>query len=335
VWPIVLRPLILSLLFLPLFLSAQIKHYTFGDSLEVDYLKIEDRASEPINYAWFYGLDVETPFANGGPTSLIVLPTISGFYQLNSRLRAEAGLSYGIRASLEMSDWLNVANYRAHFGLALTLFQSLKARYVPVLQSTMVTGTKWDTESGRYRTYIDMLIEDTAQVSHSAEVLLGINAIATSVGVEYQPTELINTDGSLDNLSSVQLRGAQTTFIELGLAYRARMKFLYSLNEFKTFKAYEISTKAKVLLPIRQRFDARIDQMDFLTVVSETREDVNYFEQYRSKMGFSFVAEFIFPRGTVDRVKLRRLKIEYINFPLVEQLRHVIKLSFSWGRGAL
>lgn len=334
-WSILLRPLLISLLFLPIFLSAQIKHYTFGDSLEVDYLKIEDQASEPISYAWFYGLDGEIPFANGGPTSLIILPTIGGFYQLNSRLRAEAGLSYGMRASLEMLDWLNVANYRAHFGLALTLFQSLKARNVPVLQSTVVTGTKWDTESGRYRTYIDMLIEDTAQVSRSVEVLLGINNIATSVGVDYDPADLINTDGSLDNLSSVQLRGAQTAFIELGLAYRARMKFLYSLNEFKTFKAYEISTQAKVLLPISQRFDARLDQVDFLSTISETRNDVDYFDAYRSKVGFSFGTEFIFPRGTVDRVKLKRLKIEYINFPLVEQFRHSIKLSFSLGSGAL
>jgi len=335
VWHILLRPLIFSLLFLPLYISAQTKHYTFGDSLEVDYLKLKDRASEPINYAWFLGLDLETPFAKGAPTSVIILPTLSGIYQFNSRLRVEAQLSYGIRTSLEMSDWFNVLNYRGHLGLGYTIFESIKARYVPVLESTIVTGSKWDQENGRYRTYIDLLIKDTAQISRSLEVLLGINAMATSVGVEYQPKELINTDGSLDDLNAVQLRGAQATFLEFGLAYRARMKFLYSLNEFKTFKAFDIRVPIKVLLPLSQSFDARLDQLDFLTTISETRNNVDYFNAYRRKMGFSFGIDLIFPRGTLDDVKVRKLKIEYVVFPLVEQVNQVIKVGFALGGGKL
>jgi len=322
-------------LFLPFVLFGQAQHYTFGDSLEVDYLRIHDKASEPIKYAWFIGTEVEAPFANGGPTSLILLPGLSGFYQISNHLRLEAGLNYGIRASLEMLDWLDVPNYRANIGLAFTVFESLKSRHLAVLQSTIVTGVKRDNETGRFRTYIDLLIEDTAQISRSVEAIVGINKMATSVGLEYEPSDLISSNGSLDGLSSVQLRAAQATFIELGVAYRARMKFLYSLNEFKTFKAYDLRIPIKVLLPVVQRFDARLDQSNFLIVNSEFQKGVDYFDQYRRNIGFSFGIDLIFPRWTVDAVKVRRLKFEYLNFPLVDQFAHAFKFSFSFGRGKL
>jgi len=75
--------------------------------------------------------------------------------------------------------------------------------------------------------------------------------------------------------------------------------------------------------------------VDFLSTISETRNDVDYFNAYRRNMGFSFGMDIIFPRGTLDDVKVRKLKIEYVVFPLVEQLNHVIKVGYAIGSGKL
>lgn len=261
---------------------AQERKIEFDDGTSMSFEMLKQDPTKPIPL--YIGFELGGHFfASESPLNATY--GLNGFYFLNPDLILAGKAGFGLTTlgiSLDGEDngfdFINL-----ELGAYYTFAKKVKVKNGKLNLKSVSTGYKETTN------YV-MKIKEPRQ--RSWEAYLGIGS-TNLPGGEYYSFENLQSQG-IDGLTNLTVLGQSITTLEVGISTRKFTRNVFSLEGKVRGQSVNSRWTAKLMLPLMTRVSVEEGVNDFFgNTIREIKEDVDYFDDQWSSLGFGIFYQII------------------------------------------
>lgn len=312
----------IALLFLSVFatssLIAQERKIEFDDGTTMTFEMLKQDPTKPIPL--YIGID----FAGYYLPSVGINATygLQGFYFINPDISIVGKAGFGLSTLGILPEVFEVENdfyfTNMELGGYYSFAKSVKEKKAKLNLKSVSTGYK-------QRTNYVMDIKEPRQ--RSWEAYLGLGSFNLPGGRNYNNDDL-QAQG-IEGISSLSIVGQSITTLEVGISTRSFTRNVFLLDGRVKGQSYYNRWTAKLMLPVVSSVMVEEEVDDF---IYEVKEDVDYFDNQRSTLGFGIFYQTINNSATTFLNLLSGYSLGLAMYPFVESTPF-LSFGFTLGFG--